>query len=295
VTPQDIIYAGAGKPIIRDPAGEPLRIADLGKCAYCHAPAKHRIKDCLSSNFVVAKQLRLGAQGLCQSCAFALRDLRLRCAPWIATPSEVRFCTDRWGILDFLLTPPKPPFVAGLPWFGISKGGLGNWRYCRVWHPDREEQELSPAKLDANGKVIREPQIMPKLQSKHTAIFAQTSVSQTHYPLAIDDAYVVMVDVKTWRQLAGYVTEALRYLPVPCLEQWTAPAGGKDWREGIIRWRELTKPIEPYRETAWWPYLLSIVPRSERPGANKELKVDDAPPPEAKKVIAKKREQLALF
>ena len=290
VTPQSLIYSGAGRPTVRGPDGEPLRQSDLGRCALCHESAKLRVKDCLSSNYVVAKQLVLGSAGLCIPCGFALRDLRLRCAPWIATPDHVSFCLDRWGILDFLLSPPEPPFVAGLPWFGIGKGGLGNWRYCRVWHPGREQQELCPAKTDDAGNILRAPQILPKLQSKHTAIFAQTALSRDRYPLAIDDSFVVMVDVELWGELAGHLTEALRYLPVPCLEEWIAPHGGAEWREGIIRWRELTAPLEPYRKAAWWPYLLAIVPRPERPGAQKP---DAAPAPSPKAdAIAN---QLALF
>lgn len=296
MTPQDIIYRGAGCPPVRDPAGEPLREADLGPCAFCGGEGRLRIKDCLSSNYVVAKQLTLGAKGLCKPCGFALRDLRLRCAPWIATETGVRFCTERWGILDFLLSPPEPPFVAGLPWFGISKGGLTNWRYCRVWHPTREAQEMSPAKLDETGKVIREPQVLPRLQSKHTAIFAQTAVSRDRYPLAFDDNFIGVVNVSLWRRLAAHLTEALRHLPVPCLETWMAPRGGKDWREGTIRWRELTAPLEPYHEAAWWPYLLAIVPRPERPGAQPEESIaEQAPPPMAEAIAKNENRQLALF
>jgi hypothetical protein len=264
-TAQEIVYAGAGSPVVRDPAGVPLREESLGRCARCGRDATLRIGDCLSSNFVVCKQLRLGAKGFCRACAFCLRDLRLRCAPWIATPTSVRFCVDRWGILDFLLAPPQPPFVAGVPWFGVSKGGLGNLRYCRVWHPDREKQELSPAKVDDDGTVLREPQVMPKLQSKHTAIFGQTAVSRERYPLAIDDGQPCTVDVELWKILAANLTTALRFLPVPCLEEWRAPRIDSDkWREGVMRWTELTAPLAPYRQASWWPLLLAIVPRPER-------------------------------
>jgi hypothetical protein len=294
MTPQEIIYAGAGRPAILGPDGEQLREEDLGPCAFCGERARLKVKDCISSNYSVVKQFALGAKGLCLACGFALRDLRLRCAPWIATATGVQFCAERWGILGFLLAPPDPPFVAGLPWFGIGKGGLGNLRYARVWHPDREAQELCPAKLDDNGNVAREPQLLGKLQSKHTAIFAQTAVSREHYPLAIDDSFVAMVDLALWRRLAADITEALRYLPVPCLEAWTAPQGGANWREGILRWRELTAPLEAYRHAAWWPHLLAIVPRPERPGVKKEEpKAEEAPPPRLV-AIAQER-QLALF
>jgi hypothetical protein len=265
MTAQEIIYAGAGRPTVRGPDGEPLAIEPRGQCAFCGANAVLRVSDCLSSNFVVCKRLRLGVTGLCLACGFCLRDLRLRCAPWIATPTTVRFCVDRWGILDFLLSPPPPPFVAGVPWFGVQKGGLGNLEFCRVWHPDREAQAMSPAKVDDAGNVLRAPQVMPKLQSKHTAIFANVANEVGRYPLAIDDGQPTVVDVELWRSLAGRVTEALRWIPVPCLEEWTPPVYSFKWREGVMRWKSLTAPMEPYRQAAWWKFLLAIVPRPERP------------------------------
>lgn len=292
-TAQEIIYAGAGCPTVRDPAGNPLANLELGECAYCGAPAVHRVRECVSANFVVCKQLRLGAEGLCRACAFCLRDLRLRCAPWIATPERVRFCLDRWGILDFLLSPPEPPFVAGVPWFGIGKGGLANWRYCRVWHPAREQQEMCPAKVDEKtGEVLRAPQILPRLQSKHTAIFARTAASRERYPLAIDDNGIVEIDVALWRSLAARLTVSLRYLPVPCLEEWRAPEGGAQWEYGIIHWRELTAPFEPHRHAQWWPLLLAIVPRPERPEVEPR-KTRNEPP--ARSVAPQALGQLALF
>jgi hypothetical protein len=281
-TAQQIIYEGAGRPDVLDPEGAPLPKDDYGVCAYCRGKAVYRLKSCLSSNFVVCKQMALGAAGLCEACAFCLRDLRLRCAPWIAREDGVRFCLDRWGILDFLTHPPEPPFVAGLPWFGMSKGGQKNWQFARVWHPDREEQLLCPAKIDEKtGEVLREPQVLGKLQSKHTAIFAKASVSRDCYPLAIDDTGIVEVDVALWRRLGTLLTEALLYLPVPCLEEWKAPEGGAQWEHGIIHWRALTAPLEPYREAQWWPLLLAIVPRPERPEVEK-LTQKPAPKPESK-------------
>lgn len=266
MTAQQLIWEAARRPVVRDPAGLPIAAEDLGRCAYCLAPAIHRVTDCLSSNFVVAKRLRLGASGLCAACAFCLRDLRLRCAPWIASAAGVVFCRERWGILDFLLSPPLPPFVAGVPWFGISKGGLGNLDYCRVWHPDRDRQRLSPAKRDDDGNVLRDAQVMPKLQSKHTAIFAQIATDCARYPLAIDDGSPVLVDVPLWRDLAHHIAVALRVIPVPCLEEWAPPmTTALQWREGVVRWRELTAPMERYRHAAWWRFLLAIVPRPERP------------------------------
>lgn len=108
----------------------------------------------------MAKQLRLGAQGLCSSCAFALRDLRLRCAPWIATPSEVRFCTERWGILDFLLSPPEPPW--SLPCPSIFADGLtaaeaahteAYAAFCDACTPEVDE-DLARAVYAATGLQI---------------------------------------------------------------------------------------------------------------------------------------------
>jgi hypothetical protein len=271
LTAQELIYQGAGSPIVRGPAGEALQESDIGECAYCSGRAVLRVQDCLSSNFVIAKRLRLGAGGLCRACGFCLRDLRLRCAPWIATPTEVRFCRDRWGILSFLLNPPPPPFVAGVPWFGIQKGDMGNLDFCRVWHPDREVQQLSPEKRGEDGSILREAQVMPKLQSKHTAIFAHTAIQREAYPLAIDDGAPVTVDMALWIALAGHVTEALRWLPVPCLEEWRPPmATSAKWRDGVIGWDRLTRPLEPYRHASWWKFFLAIVPRPVRPNEMEE-------------------------
>lgn len=292
LTAQEMIWEGAGRPVVRDPIGRPLPEKDLGGCAFCGKPAVHRIKDCLSSNFVVCKQLRLGAQGLCKACAFCLRDLRLRCAPWFATPTDIRFCKERWGILDFLLNPPEPPFVAGVPWFGIGKGGLSNIDFCRVWHPGKEVQRLCPVKVDdATGLVVREPQILTKLQSKHTAIFAETSVSRTHYMLAIDDLTMVTVDVALWRRLALHITEALRCLPVSCLENWEPPTASQ-WKDGIIYWKRLTAPMELYRDAPWWSFLLAIVPRPQR----RMVEVSDLPEKKHHKHrLSQKATQLNLF
>lgn len=290
LTAQEIIYSGAGAPPVRGPDGEPLREANLGECGYCGRPAVYRLKECVSANFMTIKRMRLGSAGLCRACAFCARDLRLRCAPWIATPARVDFCFDRRQMFEFLTAPPEPPFAAGVPWMGIKKGGLTNWRYARVWDPTKETQELSPAKLDERGVEIRAPQVMTRLQSKPTAIFASTAVDRIRYPLAIDDDKLVCVDVPLWRRLGAQIAEAIKYLPVPCLEEWRPPSGGDQWRHGIIHWTELTRPLEPYRNAAWWPLLLMIAPRLERPDVSAPI---PEPTPKPRAVAA--TPQLALF
>lgn len=295
LTAQEFVWEAAGKPVVRGPDGEPIDKADRGMCAYCGAPAVHRLKDCLSSNFVVAKSLRLGAAGLCEACAFCLRDLRLRCAPWFATKDGVQFCTDRKAVLAFLLDPPVPPFVAGFPRYGMDHGGMQNFAFARVWHPEREEQQLCPAKYDEHGKLVRAPQILGKLQSKHTAIFAQLASSRDRYPLQVDDVLSVMVDVVLWRRLAAQITEALRYIPGPCLAEWRAPSGGEQWRHGILHWHDLTAPFEPYRQAAWWSLLLDLVSIPERPVVEKAKPVKESATPKQPRPARQEKPQLALF
>jgi hypothetical protein len=104
--------------------------------------------------------------------------------------------------------------------------------------------------------------------------------------------------------LGTLLTEALLYLPVPCLEEWKAPEGGAQWEHGIIHWRALTAPFEPYRGAQWWPLLLAIVPRPERPEVSRPTP-QTAPKPEPKpkkeeppaRNVAKQERsgQLALF
>ena len=253
MTPQQIIHAGAGYPDVHGSDGAPLARGDRGACAYCGRPAVYKLKDCLSSNFTVAKQLKLGAAGLCEACAFCLRDLRLRCAPWFAREDGIWF-TDRAGLLACLLDPPKPPFVVGWPIMGPKKGGLSNAQFAPVWR-ETEPQLTHPVK----GRPLT------KLQSKHVAIFAQTAHQRDVYPVTIDDNTVFELDRSLWARLAAATHEALRFIPVPCLEQWTPPDSTQpQWREGIIRWRTLTAPMEPYRHAIWWPLLLGIVPRPDR-------------------------------
>jgi hypothetical protein len=152
-----------------------------------------------------------------------------------------------------LLSPPEPPFVMGWPVMGPKKGGVTNFPYTPAWDPAKEEQKIHPEK----GRMVT------KIQSKHVAIFAQTAWDKDHYPVVTDDNMVFWLDRKLWEFLSGHIAKVLEIVPVPCLREWTPPTGN-DWREGTIRWKELTDPLEPYRSAAWWQLLIDVSPRPDR-------------------------------
>src|SRR5690606_15087236 len=101
-----------------------------------------------------------GGTDVCAACVFACKTLALRLAISFSRENGVWFVGTRpmpgltWtrpDALSALLNPPKPPFVAMWPAYGIDHGGESN--LDRAWWP---------------GSTLHQRPLV-KLQSKHVA------------------------------------------------------------------------------------------------------------------------------
>lgn len=157
--------------------------------------------------------------------------------------------------LAALLAPPPPPFIAGLPLYGIDHGGEAN-AHRAIWWDDA-------------GRLVLPADPLIKLQSKHTALYAEVSDSAERYRLQVDDAADITVDVALWRGLRG-VVEAL------LLEMRRAGVGAEDARAALTSlrpptgyrvatqaWRERVAPLRPHVGARWWGLFLGLVPMPE--------------------------------
>lgn len=104
-----------------------------------------------------------------------------------------------------------------------------------------------------------------KLQSKHTAIYAQISGSQALYHLQVDDARDFTLDVELWRRMRGIAEPLLvdmRRQGVGAREATDAvtrlrvPFG---YRVPMRAWRETTAPMRAHHEAPWWPIFVSML------------------------------------
>ena len=175
--------------------------------------ARFGFKDALSENFWTLSQTsRLfphrdpdAPVALCGACVWC-ETLALRCVSWVATERGI-WWIPRSGLLAILLDPPAPPFAIACPLYGIAHGGESNGHraiWCGVSHADP----------------------LVKLQSKHTAIYAEVATSRDHYPLQIDDSTPVLIDRPLWSRLASEllaITTSLR----------DAGVGANDVRDGL--------------------------------------------------------------
>lgn len=252
--PTQIVWRGAGCPLPLDPARQPLRTRPAAPCGRCgDAQGVYRYADVVADATLpvaLARDLLAGGDALCVACAFCVKDLRMRCSPWVATERGVWFLPTR-GLLRALLDPPEPPFVVAAPLYGAAHGGEAQgWR--ATWSTEPE--------LPAEVPVLQ------RLQAKGCAAFAETAVSRERYALQVDNAVRLTVDVPRWRVVVSAMDalcEAMRAARCGYTEQRTAltehaiPTPAR-WHEpralaALTRaWRDLTAPLRPHRTADWY-------------------------------------------
>jgi hypothetical protein len=238
--PEDDVRDSLGRPI-------PPQKGPPGICAACGAPAHWKLSDAISDPYsTVSNNRRAWAHGgdrICAACLFVARSIPLRASLWFAAPGRgVYFVPTRplpglggadspWRRPDplaQLLCPPEPPFVAGWGWMGIDKGGESH--IARAWWP---------------GAVCpRDATPLSKLQAKHVGVYARIAHDARCYPLQVDDAEPIFVDVARWSRLRTQVEELATDLRA-------AGVGANDLREALTTGRP--PPRTPLRMLAEWP------------------------------------------
>lgn len=259
-----LIWHAAGKPVPCDTYGAPIPPArgEREKCARCGAPeGDYSHNQVVSTSFMPtrnANRLRTYyTNRYCQACVFCAKSLRLRCISWFATENGVWF----WRIrpsqqgepqpdgLATLLDPPKPPFVVGVPLYGIAHGGEGHWK--RTWWP---------------GEPMSETPLI-RLQSKHVALYSRISLSRDRYPVQVDDQQDFMLDRDVWlwtrdavdRAIAAAVQDGIRpYAAKMSLLRLELPKRASTALAAT--WRPLVRPLRSVYQAQWWPLFLDLFP-----------------------------------
>lgn len=264
-----LIWRAAGAPTPCDTAGEPLPMArgESTRCARCgSAGGVYAHKTVVSTNFVPtrnANRLRgYGSGHYCPACTFCAKTLRLRCISWFASEDGVRFWrtrpeskdAPRPDALATLLDPPKPPFVVGIPLYGIAHGGEAHWQ--RTWWP---------------GEALPE-HVLNRLQSKHVALYSRLATSRDRYPVQADDQADFMLDRDVWLRARDVVSSVLDramsdgvhpYAAKMALLRLDLPKRAS----GALAasWRRLTLPLRPLVGAQWWHLFLELYPTPESP------------------------------
>lgn len=253
----NLIWSSAGSPAPCDTIGVPIEPSRrIGHCAKCGTSnGIYHQKQVVSENFLPTRNSnRLRAFGgdlFCAACVFCAKTLRLRCVSWFASENAgVEFWTLRHSDgLSTLLTPPKPPFVVGIPLYGISHGGESH--YQRTWWPSG---------FDNSDPLVR-------LQSKHVAIYARMSMSCDRYPVQVDDQGEFILERDLWLRLRDYSNHAMHMMILDgvsaypsklALGQLTLPSRASTTL--ARQWGALTNPLRPYISTNWWPTFLELLP-----------------------------------
>lgn len=261
-------------------------VEDEPHCASCGAPATNRLDDAISDSFTTVKNASRawphGGRHVCRACLWCSKTVALKSSLWFARIADERAGGGVWFVpirpfpgwpeskpnpLEALLHPPPPPFVAGLPLYGIDHGGEANLeRAIWPWIGDSDPDPARAKLVDGGAQrlwVNVDPLI--KLQSKHTALYCEVSHSADRYRLQVDDAGDITVDVPLWRSLR-VVCEAL------LLDMRNAGVGATDARESLTSlrppfgfmvstaaWRERTAPFRQYTRAAWWGLFTGLL------------------------------------
>lgn len=259
-----IVWDAAGSPQPCDTAGEPIvpvRGA-ASRCARCGDDrGVYSVAQLVSSNFVPTRNANrlhaFGGDRYCAACVFCAKTLRLRCISWFASASGVSFWqtrpvskgAPRPDALSSLLDPPEPPFVCGIPLYGIAHGGEAHWR--RTWWPG----ESTPA------------EVLIKLQSKHVALYARESYSRERYPVQVDDAGEFLLDRDAWLYARDDANAAMAELVDAGLKPYPAKLSLRTLTiqgrvpSGVARhWRSLIEPLRPHCGSVWWPLFTDLIP-----------------------------------
>ena len=323
------IWMAAGSPLPTETDGTPIRVRDMGgaRCASCGELAAYRLDDAISDNFTTMRNASrawaFGGNAICAACVWCCKSLALRCSLWFARLPDDRARGGVWFVplrpipgvqgrrpdpLDALLNPPPPPFVAGLPLFGIDHGGEAN-AHRTIWPWTPGAGSATHPRVDTNGLFIPTAPLV-KLQSKHTALYAQVSHSADHYYLQVDDAGDVVVDVPLWRELRSHAGALLSLLRA-------AGAGAQAAREALTTlrpplgaplslsapsaWRARVAPFRPHVGGSWWSLFVALLPMPELTSALHGVGKAGAPvlapdpKPEPITPAAPAKHQLSLF
>lgn len=268
LSPSRIVWSAAGEPEPCDTAGVelPRRDRPVSHCAKCGASDGHYdLEQLISSNFVPTKNANrihaFGGNRYCAACVFCARTLRLRCISWFASSSGVSVWrtrpetkgAPRPDALAALLSPPAPPFVCGIPLYGISHGGEAHYR--RTWWPGESAPD--------GGYLIR-------LQSKHVALYARESSSRDRYPVQVDDSSEFLLDRDVWLRSRDCAMAAMSDLVDAGLKPWPAKLSLRTLTiqgrvpSGVARhWRALVAPLVPHVSTIWWPLFCDLIQEIE--------------------------------
>lgn len=261
-----LIWEAAGRPEPCDTTGEliPVGRGDMERCARCGDPeGLFTHKQIVSTNFIPtrnANRLRTFAtKKYCKACVFCSKTLRLRCVSWFATESGVLFWTtrpDQNGVrpdaLDVLLNPPTPPFVVGVPLYGIAHGGEANWR--RTWWPGEPMSDVP----------------LTRLQSKHVAIYSRISFSRDLFPVQVDDQADFVLDRDVWLRARDAATIAIEacvadgIAPYPAkLSLLTLALPKKASLQLARTWSAITSPLRPLIGAQWFPLFIELLKTPE--------------------------------
>lgn len=264
----ELIWQACGSPNPFDMDGAAIRKAKMPgtTCALCgRGDARYDVGEFVSNTFSPTRNdsrlAGFGGSHYCAACVFCSRTLRLRCISWFASSDGIRFWrtrpeqkgTPQPDALLSLLEPPEPPFVVGLPLYGIKHGGENHWR--RTPWPGNLAPDMA----------------LKRLQSKHVAIYSRVATSRDRYPVQVDDGLDFVVDRDAWLRLRDAFCAALQLAisegvpPYPakmCIKDNKTPRGLSP--RAVTTWKQLTAPFRQYIESPWWWTFCDLYPTPTR-------------------------------
>src|SRR5690606_10047172 len=193
------------------------------------------------------------------ACMFCSKTLRLRCISWFATPDQIVFWptrpaakdASRPDALSVLLNPPEPPFVVGIPLYGIGHGGEAHWR--RTWWPGEHRTDY-----------------LERLQAKHVALYSRVAHSRDRYPVQVDDNLDFLLDRDTWLRASESMNAAMLvlvddgakpYVAKSALLELRAPA--RTSAGATLAFSKTIQPLRRYVGELWWPLICELTNQLE--------------------------------
>lgn len=294
-TAVEFLWRAAGCPTPTDTEGNEIRRRNMqgARCAATNLPADYHLDDAVSEKFTTLKNggraWPFGGPALSASAVWCTRTLALRCAMFFAREDGIWFeamrplpgveCRRRMDALATLLNPPEPPFVAGLPLYGIDHGGEANIERTVWWESSETGAKIllprgpwvrreDASKPLGPTRIVDKPLI--KLQSKHTALFCRVSTRADVYPLQVDDSNDIVVDVAEWsrlRVIAEDVMAELRLAGVganavrAALQTGREPAGAP--LSILAKWPATARHFARVVGSTWWPIFVQLLPMPE--------------------------------